>query len=67
MLRFASNSLFYCSVKSEILVYDWSNFGDVEVVVEDIERLNLEPDPYEEKFKDWKVTKDREFSYARWE
>lgn len=55
------------SVKSEVLVYDWSNFGDVEVVVEDIERLDLEPDQYEVKFKDWRVNHDREFSYARWE
>lgn len=54
------------SVKSEVLVYDWSNYGDVEVVVEDIERLNMEESPYSKKFDDWKVEKDRKFSYWRY-
>ncbi|XP_034239266.1 NADH dehydrogenase [ubiquinone] 1 alpha subcomplex subunit 10, mitochondrial [Thrips palmi] len=55
------------SLKSEVLVYDWSNFGDVEVVVEDIERLDMSESPYEKRFEDWKVQKDREFAYMRWE
>lgn len=29
------------SVSSELLVYDWSNGGETEVVVEDIERIGL--------------------------
>lgn len=55
------------SARSEVLVYDWSNFGDVEVVVEDIERLDMSESPYDKRFEDWKVQKDREFSYMRWE
>lgn len=55
------------SVHSEVLVYDWSNFGDVDVVVEDIERLDMSESPYDKRFEDWKVYKDRQFSYMRWE
>lgn len=58
--------IYVSSVKSEVLVYDWSNYGDVEVVVEDIERLNMEESPYSKKFDDWKVEKDRKFSYWRY-
>nr|CAG4651801.1 EOG090X05NZ [Triops cancriformis] len=44
---------------AEVLVYDWSEKGDVEVVVEDIERLDL--DRYEKddpKMKDWRLRDD---------
>ncbi|KAJ1528581.1 hypothetical protein ONE63_006984 [Megalurothrips usitatus] len=53
------------SARSEILMYDWSNFGDVEVVVEDIERINLDIRQYDEKFEDWKTYHDREYGYWR--
>nr|CAG4643936.1 EOG090X05NZ [Lepidurus arcticus] len=43
------------STHAELLVYDWSEKGDVEVVVEDIERIDLDrfqkDDP---KMKDWR-------------
>ncbi|XP_031626232.1 NADH dehydrogenase [ubiquinone] 1 alpha subcomplex subunit 10, mitochondrial [Contarinia nasturtii] len=43
------------SSHAELLVYDWSNGGDIELVVEDIERIDF--DHYEkeaEKMKDWR-------------
>ncbi|XP_055305500.1 NADH dehydrogenase [ubiquinone] 1 alpha subcomplex subunit 10, mitochondrial isoform X2 [Sitodiplosis mosellana] len=43
------------SSHSELLVYDWSNGGDTELVVEDIERIDF--DSYEKessKMRDWR-------------
>ncbi|KAK3925688.1 NADH dehydrogenase [ubiquinone] 1 alpha subcomplex subunit 10, mitochondrial [Frankliniella fusca] len=54
------------SVSSEVLVYDWSNFGEVEAVVDDIERLDFTEDPYSHKFNDWKVEYDRQLGYERY-
>jgi len=40
---------------SEVLVYDWSEVGDSEVVVEDIERVDFDQyDIYDLKLKDWR-------------
>jgi hypothetical protein len=39
-----------------VLVYDWSEGGETEVVVEDIERLNLDYfDKYDKQQKDWRL------------
>ncbi|KAE8750317.1 hypothetical protein FOCC_FOCC002877 [Frankliniella occidentalis] len=54
------------NVSSEVLVYDWSNFGEVDVVVEDIERLDFTEDPYSAKFEEWKIEHDRELGYERY-
>ncbi|KAK7078403.1 Ndufa10p [Halocaridina rubra] len=40
---------------ARILVYDWSEEGDAEVVVEDIERVNFELDKHDPLFDDWKL------------
>ncbi|XP_068250731.1 NADH dehydrogenase [ubiquinone] 1 alpha subcomplex subunit 10, mitochondrial [Palaemon carinicauda] len=40
---------------AQILVYDWSEEGDPEVVVEDIERVNFEFDRNDPKMADWKL------------
>jgi NADH dehydrogenase (ubiquinone) 1 alpha subcomplex subunit 10 len=46
---------FYGSKHSELLVYDWSSLGDVEVVVEDIERINFDNYETEDpKMEDWR-------------
>jgi NADH dehydrogenase (ubiquinone) 1 alpha subcomplex subunit 10 len=37
-------------------MYDWSEGGDTEVVVEDIERLNMDYwDKYDKQQKDWRM------------
>ena len=41
---------------SYVLQYDWSEGGDVEVVVEDIERLQMDyHDKYDKQQKDWRL------------
>lgn len=41
---------------AELLVYDWSNGGETEVVVEDIERIDFDRfDHYDPKMKDWRL------------
>ena len=40
----------------KILTYDWSEGGDTEVVVEDVERLQLEYfDKYDKQQSDWRM------------
>jgi NADH dehydrogenase (ubiquinone) 1 alpha subcomplex subunit 10 len=40
---------------AELLVYDWSNGGETEVVVEDIERIDFDRfDHYDPKMQDWR-------------
>ncbi|XP_042216693.1 NADH dehydrogenase [ubiquinone] 1 alpha subcomplex subunit 10, mitochondrial-like [Homarus americanus] len=50
---------------SELLVYDWSEKGDCEVVVEDIERLNFEFDKNDPKMADWKLTDEWDWCKQR--
>jgi len=56
---------------AELLVYDWNTPGDVEAVVEDVERINFEKyfidySYRDEKMKDWRFEKDEEASELRW-
>jgi len=47
---------------AEVLIYDWSNFGDVETVVEDIERIDFDRfTKYESKLCDW--TRENEWEW----
>jgi len=40
-------------------VYDWSEGGDVEVVVEDIERIDFDKyGRYDKKLEDWRFFKE---------
>ena len=43
----------YHSYHSEILVYDWAEEGDSEIVVEDIERIPFEYDIKSRMCSDW--------------
>ncbi|XP_064647777.1 NADH dehydrogenase [ubiquinone] 1 alpha subcomplex subunit 10, mitochondrial-like [Lineus longissimus] len=51
----------------EVLVYDANELEDWEIIVEDIERLNLEPDEQENehKFIDWNLTREDDLAYYR--
>lgn len=54
------------SEHSELLVYDWSDGGDPEVVVEDIERIDF--DSYDEQspqMKDWVFEHEEDWAYIR--
>ncbi|XP_055382561.1 NADH dehydrogenase [ubiquinone] 1 alpha subcomplex subunit 10, mitochondrial [Condylostylus longicornis] len=57
-LNYKLNHLKEISVHAELLVYDWSNGGETEVVVEDIERIDFnqfEKDRHNKKMKDWRL------------
>ncbi len=54
---------------SELLIYDWSEKGDVEVVVEDIERMDFDQymeDIHNPKMENWRLKKDWDYSERRW-
>jgi len=54
------------SISSRVLMYDWSEGGDTEVVVEDIERLNMDYfDKYDKQQKDWRLHKQEEYNRKR--
>jgi len=59
----------YLSVAAEssyVLTYDWSEGGDVEVVVEDIERLQMDyHDKYDKQQKDWRLMTEDGFASKR--
>ena len=51
---------------SYVLQYDWSEGGDVEVVVEDIERLQMDyHDKYDKQQKDWRLHNEDGFASKR--
>ncbi|GAB6023800.1 NADH dehydrogenase (Ubiquinone) 1 alpha subcomplex [Chamberlinius hualienensis] len=51
----------------EMLIYDWSEFGEVEEVVEDIERIDFYSyGKHDLKNKDWRLFNDSAWSEARY-
>lgn len=51
---------------AELLVYDWTNGGETEVVVEDIERIDFDNfDHYDPKMKDWRMANEWEYCEMR--
>lgn len=51
---------------AELLVYDWSQGGDVEVIVEDIERIDFDHfDKYDEKMEDWRLEMEEDWAVQR--
>lgn len=56
------------STHAELLVYDWSEGGETEVVVEDIERIDFDNfGHYDEKMKDWRIMTEWEWCEKRME
>ncbi|XP_068624963.1 NADH dehydrogenase [ubiquinone] 1 alpha subcomplex subunit 10, mitochondrial [Battus philenor] len=55
------------STHAELLVYDWTGGGEVEVVVEDIERLDFDKytEREEPKMKDWRLPREVEWADQR--
>jgi NADH dehydrogenase (ubiquinone) 1 alpha subcomplex subunit 10 len=54
------------SASSRVLMYDWSEGGDTEVVVEDIERLNMDYfDKYDKQQQDWRMHKEDKYARKR--
>lgn len=52
---------------AELLVYDWTGGGEIEVVVEDIERLDFDKytEREEPKMKDWRLPREMEWADQR--
>lgn len=57
--------MFSCSTHAEVLIYDWSEEGDTEVVVEDIERISFDFDKNDPKLADWKQPDEWEWCQKR--
>jgi len=54
------------AIGSKVLMYDWSEGGETEVVVEDIERLNLDYfDKYDKQQADWRLFKEEKYAMCR--
>lgn len=54
------------SQHAELLVYDWSDFGETEVVVEDIERIDFDRfDKHDPKMKDWRIPQEWDWCEQR--
>jgi len=50
-----------------VLVYDWSEGGEAEIVVEDIEKLPMDMLPrYDNQQKDWKLINEETAANARY-
>ena len=63
-----SKFLIYFRRYCRVLVYDWSEPGDAEIVVEDIENLNMDNiDAYEDQQSDWRFFNEELASIIRCE
>jgi len=52
---------------AELLMYDWGEGGDSEVIIEDIERVDFDHyDDADSKMEDWKSEFDLDFREKRW-
>ncbi|CAG9819656.1 unnamed protein product [Phaedon cochleariae] len=64
--KYKQNYLKEISKHAELLVYDWSDEGDVEVVVEDIERIDFNRhDDQDPHLKDWVYRLEEEWGCIR--
>lgn len=54
------------SSHSELLIYDWSEEGEVDIVIEDIERIDFDHyDEQDRKMKDWDLPKEEDWAAIR--
>lgn len=65
--QYKTNYLRDIATHAELLVYDWTGGGEVEVVVEDIERLDFDQytEREEPKMKDWRLPREMEWADQR--
>lgn len=64
--NYKQNFLKDITAHAELLVYDWSEGGETEVVVEDIERIDFDRfGHYDEKMKDWRIMTEWEWCEQR--
>ncbi|VEN34146.1 unnamed protein product [Callosobruchus maculatus] len=63
--HYKQNYLKEMSKHSELLIYDWSEEGDVDIVVEDIERIDFTYDSQETQLKDWDFKLEEDYACMR--
>ncbi|XP_018577620.1 NADH dehydrogenase [ubiquinone] 1 alpha subcomplex subunit 10, mitochondrial [Anoplophora glabripennis] len=64
--QYKQNYLKEISKHAELLVYDWSDEGDVEIVIEDIERIDFNRyDIQDPHLKDWVYYQEEEWACLR--
>lgn len=58
---------FYSSNHAELLIYDWTEVGDTEILVEDIERLDFDQYTiYDSKMEDWRRVDKWDWNSSRY-
>ncbi|KAJ3646431.1 hypothetical protein Zmor_024019 [Zophobas morio] len=63
---YKQNYLKEISKHAELLIYDWSEGGEVEIVVEDIERIDFDSyDVQDPKMKDWRHHSEEDWGVLR--
>ncbi|RZB38886.1 NADH dehydrogenase [ubiquinone] 1 alpha subcomplex subunit 10, mitochondrial [Asbolus verrucosus] len=63
---YKQNYLKEISKHAELLIYDWSEGGEVEVVVEDVERIDFDKfDTQDPKMKDWTNLSEEDWGVLR--
>nr|CAH7712942.1 unnamed protein product [Callosobruchus chinensis] len=63
--HYKQNYLKEMSKHSELLIYDWSEEGDVDIVVEDIERIDFTYDSQDTRLKEWDFKLEEEYACLR--
>lgn len=65
--KFYKNKNNFCfSEHAELLVYDWSEEGDVDIVVEDIERIDFSHyEAHTRKMADWDLNTEEDYAVLR--
>ncbi|XP_057660660.1 NADH dehydrogenase [ubiquinone] 1 alpha subcomplex subunit 10, mitochondrial [Diorhabda carinulata] len=64
--QYKQNYLREIGKHAELLIYDWTNEGDVEIVVEDIERIDFNKyDSQDPNLKDWVYRLEEEWALLR--
>lgn len=54
------------SIHAEVLIYDWTEVGDTEILVEDIERLDFDQyTVYDKKMEDWRRVDKWDWNISR--
>lgn len=59
--------IFYYSTHAELLIYDWSDEGDADIVIEDIERIDFNRfDKDSTQMEDWRFELEEDWAVARY-
>ncbi|KAJ8985906.1 hypothetical protein NQ317_010663 [Molorchus minor] len=64
--QYKQNYLKEIGKHAELLVYDWTNEGDIEIIVEDIERIDFDKNDKQDHYlKDWDQESEEDWAVLR--